>query len=105
MAIIEATAATFDKLIDTEYAVVDCYGDHCGACVILEPVYHEMASDLSGIRFMQINITHEWEIAERYGVNAMPTLLYFRNGQEVTRSVGSMEREQLHQYIGQMLYQ
>ena len=34
MAIIEATSATFDKLIDTEYAVVDCYGDHCGACML-----------------------------------------------------------------------
>ena len=104
MAIIEATKATFDDLIDTEYAVVDCYGDHCGACVILEPVYHELASDLSGIRFMQINITREWEIGERFGVDAMPTLLYFRNGKEVARSVGSMEREMLHKYIGEMLY-
>ena len=104
MSIIEATAETFDQLIDTEYAVVDCYGDHCGACVILEPVYHEMASDLSGIRFMQINITQEWEIGERFGVDAMPTLLYFRNGKEVARSVGSMERQMLHKYIGEMLY-
>ena len=105
MAIIEATAATFNKLIDTEYAVVDCYGDHCGACVVLEPVYHETAGDLSGIRFMQINITREWEIAERYSVNAMPTLLYFRNGREVTRSVGSMERGEMNEYIAKMLYQ
>ena len=105
MAIIEATADTFDELINTEYAIVDCYGDHCGACVILEPVYHELAGDLGGIRFMQINITHEWEIAEKYGVDAMPTLLYFRNGKEVARSVGSMEREMLNQYIAKMLYQ
>ena len=105
MAIIEATSATFDKLIDTEYAVVDCYGDHCGACVILEPVYHEMAADLSGIRFMQINISQEWEIAERYGINAMPTLFYFRNGREVARSVGSMERGEQHTYNAKILYQ
>ena len=49
MAIIEATTATFDELINTEDAVVDCYGDFCGACVILEPIYHEMTSDLSGM--------------------------------------------------------
>lgn len=104
MAIIEATAATFDELINTEYAVVDCYGDFCGACVILEPIYHEMASDLSGIRFMQINITQEQGIAAKYGVDAMPTLLYFRNGKEVARSLGSMEREELHKYIATMLY-
>lgn len=55
MAIIKATTATFDELINTEYAVADCYGDFCRACVILEPIYHEMASDLSGIRFLQIN--------------------------------------------------
>ena len=104
MAIIEATTNTFDELINTEYAVVDCYGDFCGACVILEPIYHEMASDLSGIRFMQINITQEQGIAAKYGVDAMPTLLYFRNGKEVARSLGSMEREELHKYIATMLY-
>ena len=54
---------------------------------------------------MQINISREWEIAQRYGIDAMPTLLCFRNGQEAARSVGSMEREELHRYIGQMPYQ
>lgn len=104
MAVIEATTTTFDELINTEYAVVDCYGDHCGACVILSPIYHEMAADLSGIRFLQINITKEWKIAERYGISAMPTLLYFRNGQEITRSIGSMERAELNEYVAQLLY-
>ena len=38
-------------------------------------IYHEMAADLSGIKFMQVNISQEWEIAQRCGVDAMPTLL------------------------------
>ena len=101
----EATAKTFDSLIDTEYAVVDCYGDYCGACVMLEPVYKEVAADLAGIRFIEINITHEWDIAERFGIDAMPTLLFFRGGKEVHRIEGSMDREELNRQIAVMLYE
>ncbi len=100
----EATAATLDSLIDTEYAVVDCYGDFCGACVMLEPVYQAAAADLAGIEFIEINITHEWDVAERFGVDAMPTLLFFRKGKEVHRIEGSMDREELNRQLAVMLY-
>ena len=102
--ITEATAQTFDRLIDTEYAVVDCYGDFCGACVMLEPIYKEAAADMAGIRFIEINISHEWDIAERFGIDAMPTLLFFRNGRKVHRIEGSMDREELNRQIAVMLY-
>lgn len=102
--ITEAVAETFDALLDAEYAVVDCYGDFCGACVVLEPIYRDAAADLAGIRFIEINITQNGQIAERFGIDAMPTLLFFRKGKEVHRAVGSMDRVELDSHIAQMLY-
>ncbi len=102
--IIQATAENFDALLNTEYAVVDCYGDFCGACVVLEPIYHAAAADLAGISFIEINLTQNWQIAERFGIDAMPTLLFFRNGKEVHRVEGSMDRAELNRHIAQMLY-
>ena len=90
MIITEAETGTFDSLVDTEYAVVDCYGDYCGACVMLEPVFRAVASDMAGIRFLRIN--------------ALPTLLFMRGGREVWRVEGSMGPGELRYNIAQMLY-
>lgn len=105
MAMIELKDDTWRAFKDAEYCVIDCYGDQCAACVILEPVYEGVADELSEIAFGRINITHEVEIAEEYQVMAMPTLLYFRKGELVHQSVGSIDREELLANISTLLYQ
>ena len=89
-----------DFAANHEYAVIDCSGDNCVACLMLEPVYNAVADTLPGIAFGHINITQHPEIAEQYGINAMPTLLYFRRGEKVYESGGSMEREALLKLVG-----
>ena len=94
-----------DFIAENEYAVIDCYGDGCVACVMLEPVYDGVADTLSGVAFGRINITHHPEIAGTYGITAMPTLLYFRRGEKVFEGCGSMEREQLLGEVSRLLYE
>lgn len=105
MAILEGNTENFDGLIDAPYAVVDCYGDFCAACVMLEPVYTAAANDMGFIRFVRVNISQYGEVAERFGINAMPTLLYFRDGELVAQSVGSMDRDELNKHLAELLYQ
>lgn len=93
------------EFVKTEYSIIDCYGDNCVACVILEPIYDAVADEMGEIAFGRVNITHYPEIADTYGVDAMPTLLYFRNGELVDRSIGSIDREELLQHISKLLYQ
>lgn len=102
---IEANVENFDSILDCDYTVVDCYGDFCDACVMLEPVYTAAANDMAFVRFARINISKYTEIAERYQVDAMPTLLFFRNGELVHRVIGSIERSELNEHLAQMLYQ
>lgn len=102
---IEANVENFDGILDCDYAVVDCYGDFCAACVLLEPIYAAAANDMAFVRFARVNLSEYPEIAERYKINAMPTLLFFRNGELVHRVIGSMERDELNGHLAQMLYQ
>lgn len=91
--------------IQTEYSIIDCYGDNCVACVVLEPIYDAIADEMAEIAFGRVNITHYPEIADTYGIDSMPTLLYLRNGQLVHKSIGSMEKEEVLANIAKMLYQ
>ena len=93
------------EFIKTEYSIIDCYGDDCVACVILEPIYDAVADEMSEISFGRVNITRLGGIADEYGISAMPTLLYFRNGELVNQSIGSIDRGELLANISKLLYQ
>lgn len=105
MASVELKEQEWKAFSQAEYAVIDCYGQNCVACVMLEPIYDTAADELEGISFGRIDISHYPDIADSYGIDAMPTLLYFRKGQLVDRSVGSMEREELLERLSKLLYQ
>lgn len=105
MATVELKEREWEAFSKADYAVIDCYGDQCTACVILEPVYDGVADELSAVPFGRINITRYPEIAETYNISAMPTVLYFRNGELVNQSIGSIEREDLLGYISTLLYE
>ena len=105
MATVELKDQEWKAFIQADFAVIDCYGDHCAACVILEPVYDGVADELADLSFGRINITHYSEIAETYHIDAMPTILYFRKGELIDQSVGSIDREDLLCYISKLLYQ
>lgn len=104
MATVELKDDQWKEFSKSEYAVIDCYGDFCTACVILEPVFDAVADELNGISFGRINISAYPEIAEEYGITALPTILYFRNGELVNQSIGSLEKSDLMEYISKLLY-
>lgn len=105
MATIELTNNTWEEFSKADYAVIDCYGYNCVACVMLKPVYDGVADELDGISFGRINISEESEIADKFSIDAMPTLLFFRKGVLVNRVVGSMEKEDLMKLMSNLLYE
>lgn len=96
---------SWKEFVKTDYSVIDCYGENCVACVMLQPIYDAVADEMSGIAFGRVNISYYGDIADKYGVNAMPTLLYFRNGEKVFETVGSIDREELLANISKLLYE
>ncbi len=105
MATVELKDNEWKKFSKAPYAIIDCYGDQCSACVMLAPVFDAAADELSGIAFGRINISQYPSIAEEYSIDAMPTVLYYRGGELVNTVTGSMEREELLAEIAKLLYQ
>lgn len=105
MGTIELRNETWKAFSQADFAVIDCYGDNCVACVMLAPVFDAVADEMHGVAFGRININTDPEIAEIYGITAMPTLLFFRKGEKVHEIIGSMEREELLANLAKMLYE
>lgn len=90
---------------EAEYAVIDCYGENCFACVMLAPTYDAVADELPGVAFGRINVSFHPDMANTNNIDAMPTLLYFRRGVEVDRTIGSIDRNELLTHVAKLLYE
>ena len=87
----------FDKLIEND-AVVDFYATWCGPCKMFGPVFEEVA-DKENINFVKLDVDKDSEIARKYGVMSIPTIILFKNGKEIKRHTGFMSKEDLENFI------
>ena len=100
MAEITLTVDNFEQeVIQSELPVlVDFWATWCGPCRMVGPVVSEIAEEYEGkVKVGKIDVDEEGELAEKYGVQSIPTLIFFRNGEEVSRQVGFAPKAKLEQ--------
>ncbi len=105
MAVLDANDQNFDEVIRGEYAIVDFYGDNCGACQMFAPIFESASNETPYIKFIHINVSHNPEIAKRYGIEFIPTVYYYRNGESVFKTSGAADSQELDRRIAKLLYE
>jgi len=100
-AVLEFTDDNFDtEVLKAEGAVlVDFWAPWCGPCRQIAPVIEELAKENPGVKIGKVNIDDNPGAAERFGVNSIPTLMVFRNGQVSDSFVGVRPKTQLQAAI------
>jgi thioredoxin 1 len=96
--IVTLTSGTFDETVNssTTPIVVDFWAEWCGPCKMIAPILSEIASEKAGqVTIAKLNVDEHGDIAQRYGVMSIPTLLVFKDGEIVKRLVGAKGKGQL----------
>ncbi|MGN0158681.1 MAG: thioredoxin [Brotaphodocola sp.] len=96
------TTANFETevLKSDKPVLVDFYADWCGPCRMMAPAVEALAEELADLAVVgKLNVDENDEIAMQYGVMSIPTLIVFKNGQPVKKSIGVQAKEVIEQMI------
>ena len=96
-----ATNTNFDGLLESEkLVIVDFWATWCGPCRMLSPLLDEVEEEMADkITVVKVNVDDADEIAMRYRIMSIPTLVFVKNGKMVDRTVGAMPKSALVQRI------
>ena len=102
MAVNKVTNDTFETKVlqNTKPVLVDFYADWCGPCKMLAPVVEQVAAETDACEVYKLNVDDASEIAARYGVMSIPTLIVFKNGEAAARSVGVQSKQSILNMLG-----
>lgn len=97
MDIINSTNDYDAVLKDNKSVFVDFYADWCGPCKMVGPLVEELSNEMTDVKFVKVNVDNLPDVAQRYGIMSIPTLLAFKDGELVGNIVGFQPKEALAQ--------
>jgi thioredoxin 1 len=94
---IEITSENFEEVINSDKPVlVDFWAEWCGPCKMIGPIVEEIAGETEGSAVVaKLNVDNESQLAQKYGVRSIPTLLFFKNGKVVGKHIGFAQKKVL----------
>ncbi|HEX3078565.1 MAG TPA: thioredoxin [Lachnospiraceae bacterium] len=101
----ELSNENFNKEVLEEKGVIliDLYATWCGPCKALSPIIEKVADEYEGkVKVAKIDIDKHMEIAEKYGVRSIPTLLFFKDGEVVENLLGLQDKVKIEQVLNRL---
>ena len=100
----EVTDDTFDDFINTnDVAVIDCWAAWCGPCRMLSPIIDELSKENERVTFGKLNVDQNRVTPMKYGIMSIPTLLYFKEGKLVERTIGALPKKMIENKLENIL--
>ena len=101
MSILNITKENFEEAVlrAPNRVLLDFWAEWCGPCQMIAPIVHELAEENEHITVGKVNVDEQMELAVKYGISSIPTLLVFEDGQVIATSVGLKSKEQIHKLL------
>ena len=89
MSVIKLNHESFDAAVKRGKALVDFYADWCGPCRMMAPILEAVSAERADIKVAKVNVDESSELAAKFGVMSIPTLIVLKDGKVVEQAVGA----------------
>ena len=99
---INITDQTFNQEVKSSpgVVIVDCWAPWCGPCRMVAPVLEQIAAEYSGrVKVAKLNVDENPMTSSKYRIQSIPTMLIFKNGNQVDRMVGALPRQEIERHL------
>lgn len=86
----------FDNSIKEGVVIVDFFADWCGPCKMLAPIFEELEEEMKDkVKFFKVDVDQSGELASRFNVFSIPTIMIFKDGKDVSTEIGFLPKEKI----------
>ena len=101
MSVIQINKNNFESLkSESRTVLIDFYADWCGPCRMVSPIVDEIADERADLLVCKVNVDEQFELAGKYKVVSIPTLMVFNNGIVEDRALGARPKKQILAMLG-----
>ena len=100
MAVVKVTESNFNEILDSGKTVLlDFYAEWCGPCKMVSPIVDQISEENPDIIVGKIDVDDQQEIAEKYGILSIPTLVVIKNGEVANKGTGVLPKGKLLEWL------
>ena len=101
MEVMKVTSSNFEEevLNSDKTVLIDFYADWCGPCKMFSPIVESVAEENEDVKVVKIDVDNAQDLAIKYQVMSIPTIVVIKNGQEVNRNVGVVSKSQIVEMV------
>jgi len=96
-------SGNFDKETSEGLVLIDFYADWCGPCKMLTPFVEAFAAETTDYKVYKVNVDDSGDIAEKFNIQTIPTLIIFKDGEKVDQTSGFMTGDDLKEFVNKSL--
>ena len=91
----------FDKEISSGKVLLDFFATWCGPCKMLSPVIEELAKERTDVKFLKVDVDEIPQLAAKYAVYSIPTLIYIEDGKELRKRLGYAPKPAIEKFLNE----
>ncbi len=99
MSVVELNSDNFQTQTENGKSVIDFFATWCGPCKMMAPVLEEVSEEHKDISFYKVDVDQAMDIATKYGIMSVPTLIVMQDGEVIQKSIGAIPKSELEDLI------